>query len=172
MLEVSIVIFTVIGAILLLNLLIALMASTYDRIETRAKQQVNYNVTLITRQLVDRAAIMPPPLNILIGIFVVILSIMMILGELMCCFRYQLHCFDTWFGINGVFGISYSLLIQLDTLRNEKNRTKVNKDDTEEIAKLKKAQSSHNEMIVNMNHKATLNDRITKQSMSLAFHLL
>eukprot|EP01083_Nonionella_stella_P080159 220125_1 len=63
MLKVFLWFFSILGTILLLNLLIAMMASTYERIREGTAKQVNFARAEQTYALAHRHAIIPPPLN-------------------------------------------------------------------------------------------------------------
>merc|ERR1712154_617817 len=61
-----IIVFSILGTVLLLNLLIAMMATTYeDKLDAKSKE-VNFSRTDEIYQLAHRQAIIPPPLNILV----------------------------------------------------------------------------------------------------------
>eukprot|EP01083_Nonionella_stella_P028404 78220_1 len=64
--DMFVMIFSVLGTILCINLLIALMTSTYERVREKSYVRVNFYRCLNTREMVQRTAIMPPPLNILV----------------------------------------------------------------------------------------------------------
>lgn len=79
--ELLVIIFSILGTLLLLNLLIALMATTYDdKLEVKSKE-VNFARTEETYELAHRQAIIPPPLNI----FVFVVFIAWYLMEGKCC---------------------------------------------------------------------------------------
>merc|ERR1712154_156726 len=61
-----IIIFWVLGTVLLLNLLIAMMATTYDEKLDSKSKEVNFARTEEIYQLAHRQAIIPPPLNIFV----------------------------------------------------------------------------------------------------------
>ena len=64
-----VIIFTIIGAILLLNLLIALMATTYDDVKEISKSERAFVKTQVTSDLLHRGRLMAPPLNLIVLIF-------------------------------------------------------------------------------------------------------
>ena len=64
--------FAIMGTILLLNLLIAMMASTYEQIREGTAKQVNFARAEQTFSLSHRNAIIPPPLNVLVYAFSIV----------------------------------------------------------------------------------------------------
>merc|ERR1719206_1208946 len=58
--------FSVLGTVLLLNLLIAMMASTYETIQEGTTKQVNFGRAEETFHLSHSNAIIPPPLNVVV----------------------------------------------------------------------------------------------------------
>ena len=64
----------IVGAITLLNLMIALMTSTYEHINENIKEQIIFNKTITTMELANqRQRLMPQPLNIIVVIIVYII---------------------------------------------------------------------------------------------------
>ena len=63
-----VVIFTIIGAILLLNLLIALMATTYEKVESISKHERAYVKAQNASDLLHRGRFIAPPLNLIVFI--------------------------------------------------------------------------------------------------------
>merc|ERR1712154_587119 len=63
---VLIIIFSILGTVLLLNLLVAMMATTYDEKMDAKSKEVNFSRTEEIYNLAHRQAIIPPPLNILV----------------------------------------------------------------------------------------------------------
>ena len=70
------VVATFFGSLILTNLLIALMTTEYENVQEAAKQEVVYNKAELAFDLSDRSRFMPPPLNILVLIFVTIVDIL------------------------------------------------------------------------------------------------
>ena len=73
---------TLFGALLLTNLLIALMATKYEDVEEVAKQEVIFNQASLTQNLSDQSRFMPPPL----GIIVMILAFIVHIGNFFTAF--------------------------------------------------------------------------------------
>eukprot|EP01084_Bolivina_argentea_P307706 531894_1 len=86
-----IIIFSILGTVLLLNLLIAMMSTTYEEKLDAKSKEVNFSRTEEIYQLAHRQAIIPPPLNI----FVFALSLLWYLIELcifgLSCAKYSLN---------------------------------------------------------------------------------
>ena len=72
---VFVIIATIIGSLLLTNLLIALMTTRYENVEEEAKSEVIYNRAELIYDLSDRRRLMPPPLNILVLIITFIVDL-------------------------------------------------------------------------------------------------
>eukprot|EP01083_Nonionella_stella_P061283 159736_1 len=83
--------FSVLGTVLLLNLLIAMMASTYEQIRGGTAKQVNFARGEQTFTLSHRDAIIPPPLNVLVFVFSVIWFLMEFLVWLLTCGHFILN---------------------------------------------------------------------------------
>eukprot|EP01084_Bolivina_argentea_P111712 199268_1 len=75
--QLYVMIFSVLGTVLMLNLLIAMMSSTYEQIREGTAKQVNFARAEQTYSLAHRNAIIPPPLNV----FAFILSILWFIFE-------------------------------------------------------------------------------------------
>eukprot|EP01083_Nonionella_stella_P048647 129924_1 len=84
------------GTLLLLNLLIALMASKYDSIQEQAEADVMLNKTELSFDLLQRSRHMPPPLNIVLYVFAFAVWTLNFLLALMCpkCNIFQCMHYD------------------------------------------------------------------------------
>ena len=112
MLELLVVAFTMIGGILLLNLLIALMASTYERVREMGTKKVNFNRISHTQSVIHQNALLPPPLNIVVVICTAFWIAMD--GVVRCCTggRYRMN-------IDKISRIEYSLSRKLVDLQSK-----------------------------------------------------
>ena len=147
-LELLLILFTIIGGILLLNLLIALMASTYERVREVGNRKVNFNRIGHTYSVINQNALMPPPFNILVAAFTLLWIIFDILVRLMTC-----GCFTI--NLQSISRIKYSLrhnLISLQEAESSKHSySKLNKlldinyTDLKGAQKLKLPKRSSNE---------------------------
>eukprot|EP01083_Nonionella_stella_P207975 755059_1 len=112
--------FSVLGTVLLLNLLIAMMASTYEQIREGTAKQVNFARAEQVFNLSHTNAIIPPPLNVLVFAF----SIIWFLFELLL-----------WLlsGGNYIFNIEKLVPVKIDydfNLGINKNKRNQNKTPT------------------------------------------
>jgi hypothetical protein len=82
------VVFSMIGNILLLNLLIALMASTYENKRESTSKVVNFTRTEETYSMSLRNALVPPPFNIAVYILTFIFGVISLLVVLFSCKKY------------------------------------------------------------------------------------
>ena len=67
---------TLFGTLILTNLLIALMTTEYEKVQSKAKQEVIFNQTEVTIDLSSRGRFMPPPLNIIVFIIATVVQIL------------------------------------------------------------------------------------------------
>ena len=87
-------------------------ATTYSRIEERAKKQVNFNIMSHTIELANKNALMPPPFNILVvGVTITFLIFDSLVSLLTGCFVGLNH--------SAFVGIDYSLFNKLEAIRFE-----------------------------------------------------
>eukprot|EP01084_Bolivina_argentea_P150325 262530_1 len=66
---------TIFGALILTNLLIALMTTEYEHVQEAAKGEVIYNKADLAYDLSNRSRLMPPPLNIVVLIISLIIHV-------------------------------------------------------------------------------------------------
>eukprot|EP01083_Nonionella_stella_P127007 384693_1 len=67
---------TFFGTLILTNLLIALMTTEYEAVQSQAKAEVIFNETELTIDLTSRSRQMPPPLNIVVIVISLIIHIL------------------------------------------------------------------------------------------------
>ena len=118
LLIIFIVLFSIIGSVLLLNLLIALMASTYDAIKDNAQTEANFNVVSHTVELSQRKNIMPPPFNVFLWSIVLLIAFLRQIGKLVnkCC--HICKCEDVLEKIVTNRTRKYSIYAKLEKKRN------------------------------------------------------
>jgi len=107
--------FSILGTVLLLNLLIAMMASTYEKIREGTAKQVNFARAEETFGMSHSNAIIPPPLNVI----VFALSILWFAAEflLMLC-----TCFTFILNIEKLVPLSIDYAANFPKLQNKNSR--------------------------------------------------
>eukprot|EP01083_Nonionella_stella_P162243 532414_1 len=108
-LEGLIILFSIFGGILLLNLLIALMASTYERVRELGTKKVNFNRIAHTHSVIKQNALMPPPFNILVAAVTVLWLLLDLMIPCVTCGCYTLTMLT---------GIKYSLRQNLSNMQS------------------------------------------------------
>ena len=76
------------GTVMLLNLLVAMMASTYEEIKEGTAKRVNFSRARQTYNLAHRNAIIPPPLNVVVFALLVVVMILEFLVWALSCGKY------------------------------------------------------------------------------------
>ena len=90
MAQVIISLFAILGTILLLNLLIALMANTYNYYGWTSNIQVNFDRIQHTIQLNNSLALMPPPFNIIVLLLALLFMILEFIVSFITCGYYSI----------------------------------------------------------------------------------
>ncbi|ETO16910.1 hypothetical protein RFI_20427, partial [Reticulomyxa filosa] len=111
--------YAVLGTIMLLNLLIAMMATTFNSTTENAKIEMNFSRIKNTFELSHKNAIMPPPFNMIVLVCMVVV-ILIDYGIRWCTGGWYVLCAKTFYPLD------YSLkqqLIRIRGLADEPNRT-------------------------------------------------
>ena len=142
------VIFCVFGTVLLLNLLIALMASTYDTLRETTKLQIKFNIMQKSWELVVRPALMPPPFNILVVLFGLLITGVTLVLQCLTCFRFSLN-------IDAMLGTQYDLHNLLERKRLEKSNHGHGQDESKNSKNSKNSNSDGNKFVNNKRTSVT-----------------
>ena len=88
------IIILIVGTITLLNLMIALMSTKYERINENAKEEIILNKTITTLELGNqRQRLMPPPLNILSIVICIIIHIINFITSMINPQTLNVYCY-------------------------------------------------------------------------------